>query len=450
MSTDTIVAIATPQGRGGIGIVRLSGMLVNQIAVVLLKQLPQPRTVYWGNFYDEQGAVLDRGIALYFPAPHSFTGESIIELHAHGSPVVLDLLMAVTLRLGARLARPGEFTERAFLNGKLDLTQAEAIADLIASSTVTQAKLAQRTLQGALSKQVNVLLKQLIELRVQLEVCLDFSDEDLDFINHTDIDNQLNQLMSAMQTLLDCAQQGELMRDGISVVIAGPPNAGKSSLLNTLSGQDTAIVTPIPGTTRDLLRTEIALDGMPVRLIDTAGLHSNSNDPIEQEGMRRARVEIEQADRVLWVIDATTDIDNSECNQNLQQFSSSIPVTIIHNKIDLMNQLPFVREQSGYTTIGLSAKTGIGIELLQQHLKHSVNYRDLADNAFLARRRHLEALRQTQVQLQSAAQAQQQNAPIEYVAEELRLAQVALGQITGVFRSDDLLNVIFADFCIGK
>lgn len=449
-SRETIAAIATAPGVGAIGILRISGPAAAAIARTVVGELPRPRTAALRSFRDISGDALDQGIALWYPAPGSFTGEDLIELQGHGGPRVLDLLLQVALTLGARPARPGEFTERAFLNGKLDLSQAEAIADLIEAATTTQARLASRSLHGAFSRRIRALGDQLTRLRVLIEASLDFPDDELDgpLLDQ----RELQALITDTDQLIAGAQQGELVRDGLLVVIAGPPNAGKSSLMNALSGTDAAIVTDIPGTTRDLLRNEIQIDGLPLRLIDTAGLR-DSTDPIETEGIRRARAQIEQADHLLLVIDDTDGSIAAEPRPNdlLGAECPAAPVTtLIRNKVDLSGRAPGLRERAGYTELSCSALTGDGIAMLQRHLKAAAGYQGPEAGEFLARRRHLDALRRCSDRLSHASIAWAASAPPELVAEDLRLAQTALGEITGEVSSDDLLGRIFSEFCIGK
>lgn len=450
---DTIAAIATPPGRGGIGIVRVSGAKAADIASALLGSIPPPRQAIFHRFRDRQQQIIDEGIALYFPAPHSFTGESVLELQGHGGPVVLDLLLQNILALGARMARPGEFSERAFLNDKLDLAQAEAVADLIESGTAEAVRAAMGSLQGVFSSRVHELVEALIELRLFVEAAIDFPEEEIDFLADERIAQRLHEVQQKLTELLREAAQGQLLRDGIRVVIAGQPNAGKSSLLNQLAGYDSAIVTAIPGTTRDVLHEHISIDGMPLHVIDTAGLR-DSNDPVEQEGVRRAWNEIAGADRILLVVERNSVIQHDgisqEDQQLLQRFPERIPVTVVQNKIDLSAEQAQIREQDSGTEILLSAKSGDGIALLREHLKQCMGYQQSDGGRFIARRRHLDALQRTAERLQQARyQLEVVNAG-ELVAEELRLAQQCLAEITGEFTSDDLLGRIFSTFCIGK
>lgn len=444
--SDTIAAIATPPGQGGVGIVRVSGPLSAAIATAICGILPIPRQAILRSFHAHNDAVIDQGITLYFPAPHSFTGEDVLELHGHGGPVVMDLLLARTLELGARPARPGEFSERAFLNDKIDLAQAEAIADLISSTSATAARAALRSLQGEFSRHINELVEALIELRMYIEAAIDFPEEEIDFLADERIEKRLTMLRQQLRNLQSTAQQGRLLRDGMTVVIAGRPNAGKSSLLNQLAGREAAIVTDIPGTTRDVLREAIAIDGMPLHIIDTAGLH-DSNDPVEQEGMRRAWAEIANADRILLLVDDRYGY-TAEDRELRARLPETIGVTILHNKIDLTNAQPVLQALADAHALWLSAKTGNGMSLLREHLKECMGYHS-GEGALMARRRHLQALEQAEQALTVAALQLQQRA-VELVAEELRQAQNALGEITGEVSSEELLGRIFAGFCIGK
>ncbi len=446
MTADTIAAIATPPGRGGVGILRISGPLSVAIARAICGDLPQPRYAAFRRFHTHEGGVLDEGLALYFPAPHSFTGEEVLELHGHGGPVVLDLLLARVCELGARPARPGEFSERAFLNDKLDLAQAEAIADLIASTTAEAARAALRSLQGEFSRRIHALVETLIELRLYVEAAMDFPEEEIDFLADGVIAARLGALREQLAALQTAAGQGRLLRDGMTVVIAGRPNAGKSSLLNQLAGRETAIVTAIPGTTRDVLREQIAIDGMPLHIIDTAGLH-DSDDPVEQEGIRRAWAEIATADRILLLVDDRQNLTAAD-RALRERLPATTGVTVIYNKIDLTGRAPVLQPADEGHALWLSAKTGAGLELLRAHLKDCMGYHG-GEGTLMARRRHLEALERAAAAL-AAADEQLRIRAGELVAEELRQAQNALGEITGEFTSEDLLGRIFSSFCIGK
>ncbi len=445
---DTIAAIATPPGRGGIGIVRVSGPHSKRISEALVGKTPPPRTAVFSPFHTADGDVIDQGIVLYFPAPHSFTGEDTLEFQGHGGPVIMDLLLARVLESGARLARPGEFSERAFLNDKLDLAQAEAVADLIESSTIEAARAAMHSLQGAFSNRVQALVEALIQLRLYVEAAMDFPEEEIDFLADGHIAMRLEQLIQQVAELLASAAQGQLLRDGMTVVIAGRPNAGKSSLLNQLAGRETAIVTEVPGTTRDVLREQIAIDGMPLHIIDTAGLRESA-DLIEQEGMRRAWHEIEKADRIILLVDHRYGITPAE--EDLQnKLSVGADLIVVFNKIDLTGTEPGLQRGEWGSEIRLSAKTGIGLEILREHLKACMGYRGQGEGHFMARRRHLDAIRRADEALQNAHQQLMATQAGELVAEELRAAQNALAEITGEFTSDDLLGRIFSSFCIGK
>lgn len=446
-ASETIAAIATPPGIGGIGVVRVSGPLAPAIAKGLVGRVPEPRLATLAGFRARDGEPIDQGIALFFPAPNSFTGEDVLELQGHGGPVVLDLVLRRTLVLGARPARPGEFSERAFLNGKLDLAQAEAVADLIESTTEVAARLAGRTLQGTLSRRVEDLLAGLVRLRTFVEAAIDFPDEEIDFIADSQVGAELRNLIRDTEGLMAGAQQGQMIREGLGLVIAGPPNAGKSSLLNALSGTDAAIVTPIPGTTRDLLRREIQIDGLPLHIIDTAGMRP-ARDPIEQEGIRRAREQIEHADRILWVFDGQTDPGHAGLASGT--LPAHVPVTFVRNKIDLTGTPAGLVAGSSGPEVAISALTGAGMDSLRGHFKTVCGFSASVEGAFIARRRHLDALERTLASLLSALQVLEDSPAAELVAEDLRQAQQALGEITGKFTPDDLLDRIFSGFCIGK
>jgi len=443
---DTIAAIATPPGQGGVGIVRVSGPQVKSIAQAVLGHCPQTRLAEYLSFVDDDCNVIDKGIALYFKQPNSFTGEDVLELHGHGGQVVLDLLLQQTLRHGARIARAGEFTERAFLNEKIDLAQAEAIADLIAAESEDAARAAVRSLQGEFSASIHTLVEQLIQLRMYVEAALDFPEEEIDFLADNAIAENLHTISEQVNAVFESAKQGCLLKEGMTVVIAGKPNAGKSSLLNQLAQSETAIVTDIPGTTRDVLREHIQIDGLPLHIIDTAGLRK-SGDIIEQEGVRRAWKEIEQCDRLLYVIDAQTKDDIPEDIYNL--IPENTGLSVVFNKTDLCGEQNRVVEANTRTEIYLSARSGEGVELLRQHLKQCMGYEKHTEGQFIARRRHITAINNASSHLNAAKQCLQNNAG-ELLAEELKLAQQGLSSITGEFTSDDLLGRIFADFCIGK
>ncbi|MBM4201308.1 MAG: tRNA uridine-5-carboxymethylaminomethyl(34) synthesis GTPase MnmE [Gammaproteobacteria bacterium] len=443
--SDTIAAVATPPGKGGVSIVRISGPAVCPMMTDLLGLPLSPRHARLCRFRGADGEAIDQGLALYFPAPHSFSGEDMLELHGHGGPVVTDLLLQRVLSLGARAAAPGEFTERAFLNGKIDLAQAEAVADLIDAATAQAARSAQRSLQGEFSKRIDQLAERLVWLRTYVEAAIDFSDEDVDFLSAGRVGETLTGLSDQLDTIAVAAHQGELLRDGLTVVIAGRPNVGKSSLLNCLAGRDTAIVTDIAGTTRDLLREHIQIDGLPLHIIDTAGLREGA-DRVEQEGIRRARAAIADAGRVLLVVD---DRHPEQGEELLQELPDGVPVTRVHNKIDLTRVPPCVVHSPGGAVVYLSAETGAGLPELRQHLKDCAGYRGDEDGIFMARRRHLEALGRTRTWLDLALSNAQAGAA-ELLADDLRAAHEALGEITGRFTTEDLLGSIFRSFCIGK
>jgi tRNA modification GTPase len=447
--SDTIAALATAPGRGGVGIIRVSGSAAGDIAKALLGHLPQPRQAEYLAFRDEDGSALDTGIALYFPAPHSFTGEDILELQGHGGPVVMDLLLQRCLSLGARPARPGEFSERAYMNDKLDLAQAEAVADLIDSASAQAARLALRSLQGAFSERVNALVAELTQLRLYVESAIDFPEEEIDFLADGVVQQRLQTVQQRLAETQAAARQGNLLREGMTVVIAGRPNAGKSTLLNALAGRDTAIVTAIPGTTRDILREHINIDGLPLHILDTAGLR-DSDDAVEQEGVRRAWAEIAAADRILLVHDASQPVDAEEQALREQLTQAGPPITVVLNKVDLLSQPPLSQLNATPPLIALSAHSGEGLPQLRAHLKDCVGYEAGGEGQFMARRRHLDALSEARDHLQQGLAQWQDNAAGELLAEELRQAQNALGQITGEVTADDLLGQIFASFCIGK
>ncbi|WP_319380608.1 tRNA uridine-5-carboxymethylaminomethyl(34) synthesis GTPase MnmE [Thiomicrorhabdus sp.] len=447
---DTIAAIATAPGRGGVGIVRVSGNKVQAITEEMLGLLPKPRYAHYGPFYGEGHQVLDQGIALFFPNPHSFTGEDVLELHAHGGPVVLQWLLERVVALGARLAEPGEFSKQAFMNDKLDLAQAEAIADLIEANSAQAAKSALKSLQGDFSREVNTLVEELIQLRLYVEAAIDFPEEEIDFLSDGKVAGQLQHILQRLHQVLASARQGALLREGMSVVILGRPNAGKSSLLNALSGRESAIVTDIAGTTRDIVREEIHIDGMPLHILDTAGVRE-ATDQVEQIGIERAWQALDNADRVLVMLQAGEAI-HAEDQLILDRLPTHIPVTLVRNKIDLIEHAPQVEveEASGRTVVWLSAKHRIGLELLTSHLKEVMGYAQSEEGVFMARKRHLDALNQALIAVQTGQQQLELFAAGELLAEDLRMAQDALSEITGRFTSDDLLGRIFTSFCIGK
>ena len=443
-NTDTIAAIATPPGRGGVGIIRVSGPLVKKISEKILGKIPLPRFADYLPFLDQNNETIDSGLGLYFVGPNSFTGEDILELQGHGGPVVMDLLLQRVIGLGARIAKPGEFSERAFLNDKIDLAQAEAIADLIEAGSEQAAKSAVKSLQGEFSRWIDQSVEALTHLRMYVEAAIDFPEEEIDFLSDGHVTKSLENILVEMDKIFASAQQGVLLRDGMRVVLIGQPNTGKSSLLNALAGRDSAIVTHIAGTTRDVLREEINIDGMPLHVIDTAGLRE-SDDVVEQEGIKRTWIEIEQADRALLMVDDKTGI-TKEDEKIRQKLPKSLEVTIVRNKIDLTTAIATEKVNE----ISLSAKSGEGIELLRNHLKKIMGYTGLTEGVFLARRRHLDALiRAKEFVLNGQSQLQESKAG-ELLAEDLRQAQNALGEITGNVSSDALLGRIFSSFCIGK
>jgi tRNA modification GTPase len=447
-ATDTIAAIATPPGQGGVGIVRVSGPDTPLIARALLGRLPRPRHAEVHRFREADQTLIDAGVVLYFEAPASFTGEHVLELQGHGGPVVMDLLLQRVLSLGARPARPGEFSERAYLHDKLDLAQAEAIADLIESGTARAARAAVRSLQGDFSRRVEALIEALTRVRMYVEAAIDFPEEEIDFL----ADDTLQQMLAGLQAdfgdMLARARQGQLLRDGMTLVIAGRPNAGKSSLLNALAGNEAAIVTPVPGTTRDVLREHIQIDGLPLHIVDTAGLHA-SEDPVEQAGMQRARQALERADRVLLVLDDQAGFTAADA-AILAGLPDDVPHTRLYNKVDLTGrEAGLCREDEG-VAVALSVHTGAGLDTLRMHLKHCAGYSEQTDGACSARRRHLDALQRARRHVAAGARQLEQQRAGELLAEELRQAQQVLGEITGAVSSDDLLGRIFSSFCIGK
>jgi len=450
---ETIAAQATPPGRGGVGIIRVSGPKVAEVAKAVLGKVPELRKAEYLPFKDAQGQAIDQGIALYFKGPNSFTGEDVLELQGHGGPVILDMLLKEIIALdGIRMANPGEFSEQAFLNDKLDLTQAEAIADLINSSSEQAARCALHSLQGDFSKLVHQLVDDTIHLRMYVEAAIDFPEEEIDFLADEKVVSDLKALIDAIASVRAQAQQGSLMREGMRVVIAGKPNAGKSSLLNALSGKETAIVTDIEGTTRDVLSEQIHIDGMPLHIIDTAGIRESA-DKVEQIGIERAWQEIAKADRVLLMIDTEKDL-NVDINTLMPDFLAKLPenigLTIIQNKADLSGIPIGISTKDEQTTIALSARNNQGVELLKDHLKTIMGYQGASEGSFMARRRHLSALETAHNHLLIGLEQLEAYVAGEILAEELRLCQEALNTITGEFTNDDLLGQIFSSFCIGK
>lgn len=441
---DTIAAIATPPGKGSVGIIRISGSQATHIAQQLTTKPFLPRHALFTTFKDKGNIVIDSGILLYFPNPSSYTGEDTIELQGHGGTLVLNMLLRRVLSLGARQALPGEFTERAFLNNKIDLAQAEAVADLIESSTEQSVRSSQKSMQGVFSTQINTLVDQLTELRIYVEATIDFVDEEIDFLSDSVVEKKINEIAEKIHQILNIAQQGCLLRDGMTIVLAGKPNVGKSSLLNALAGYEAAIVTEMAGTTRDIVKERIQIDGMPLHIIDTAGLRKGGNR-VEQEGIRRAYEQIRQADKVLLIIDST-DLATASIIKTLPK---GLDITTIYNKIDLSGMEPQLIKSDDKYKIYLSAKKQLGIDLLTDHLKQSVGFKAESDDVFIARRRHIEALNKGQNHIENAKK-QLENKASELVAEDLQQAQNSLAEITGTFSSDDLLGKIFRSFCIGK
>ncbi|TDF36260.1 tRNA uridine-5-carboxymethylaminomethyl(34) synthesis GTPase MnmE [Alteromonadaceae bacterium M269] len=450
MNQDTIIAQATAPGKAGVGIIRVSGSLASEVASKLLKKVPAIRQAEYLPFYDNNDNILDQGIALFFKAPNSFTGEDVLELQGHGGQVLMDMVLKSCLETSkVRLARPGEFSERAFLNDKLDLAQAEAIADLINADSEQAARSALRSMQGVFSTQVNHLVELIIHLRMYVEAAIDFPDEEIDFLSDGKVSQDLQEIIQALDDIRQQAQQGRLLREGMNVVIAGRPNAGKSSLLNSLAGHEAAIVTDIEGTTRDVLKEHIHIDGMPLHIIDTAGLRESA-DKVEQIGIQRAWKEIEQADRVLLLVDASSTSDE-ETEQLVKDFEQRLPtqigLTLVRNKIDL------TQDEAGLQTdkvVNISANQGLGMGALKEHLKACMGFESNNEGQFIARRRHIDALEKANEHVLIGQQQLMDNLAGELLAEELRLAQQHLNEITGEFSSDDLLSRIFSSFCIGK
>ena len=445
---DTIAAIATAPGRGGVGVIRISGSNLLPFSLALTGKTPKPRYATLADFKGADGVTVDSGILLFFPGPHSFTGEDVLELQGHGGPVVMNILLARCLDLGARLAEPGEFSRRAFLNGKIDLAQAEAVADLIDAATASAARSAVRSLQGEFSKAIDGLTDELINLRMLVEATLDFPEEDIDFLKAADAFGRLARLQLKLAEIFDRASQGKLLQSGLHVVLAGQPNVGKSSLLNRLAGDDLAIVTAIAGTTRDALRSTIQIEGIPLHIIDTAGLRE-TDDEVEKIGIERSWKEIERSDVVLLLVDARNGVSETD-REILARLPERLKRITVYNKIDLAGTEAERHDESDGTAISLSARSGEGIELLRQELLKIAGWHQ-TDDVFIARERHLRALTSAQSHIVAARDVAEGVMPaLELFAEELRLAQQALGQITGTFTADDLLGVIFSRFCIGK
>lgn len=453
INQDTIVAQATAPGRGGVGIIRVSGSLSTHVAEKILGKCPKPRYAEYLSFNSLAGTQLDQGIALFFNNPHSFTGEDVLELQGHGGPVVIDMLLKEICQIeGVRLAQPGEFSERAFLNDKMDLTQAEAIADLINATSEQAAKSALHSLQGDFSKHIHTLVEKVIHLRMYVEAAIDFPDEEIDFLSDGKVAGDLAAIITQLDEVRQQAKQGSIMREGMRVVIAGRPNAGKSSLLNALAGREAAIVTDIAGTTRDVLREHIHIDGMPLHIIDTAGLR-DSPDKVEQIGIERAWDEIRQADHVLFMVDGTDTTETDPVQiwpEFMEQLPDGMKVTVIRNKIDLSNEAVNLDKAGQYPLLRLSAKSTEGVDLLREHLKECIGFTGATEGGFMARRRHLDALERAAEHLDIGQTQLEMHVAGEILAEELRLTQQHLNEITGEFSSDDLLGKIFSSFCIGK
>jgi len=447
-SADTIAAIATAPGRGGVGVIRISGSNLLPFAFALTGKTPKPRHATLADFRAADGAAVDSGILLFFPGPHSFTGEDVLELQGHGGPVVMQMLLARCLDFGARLAEPGEFSRRAFLNGKLDLAQAEAVADLIDAATASAARSAVRSLQGEFSQAIHALTDELINLRMLVEATLDFPDEDIDFLKAADAFGRLERLQLKLAEIFDRAGQGKLLQAGLHVVLAGQPNVGKSSLLNRLAGDELAIVTPVAGTTRDALRSTIQIEGIPLHIIDTAGLRE-TEDEVEKIGIERSWREIERADVVLLLVDARSGVGEAD-REILARLPEGLKRITVYNKIDLSGAVAERHDEADGVAISLSAKANQGIELLRSELLRIAGWHP-AEDVFIARERHLRALAAAQEHIAAADRVVRSERPaLELFAEELRLAQRALGEITGEFSADDLLGVVFSRFCIGK
>lgn len=447
INIDTIAAQATPPGRGGISILRVSGPEVKNIISILLNRELPPRKACYCTFQDSKGDVIDIGIAIFYSQPNSFTGEDVLEFHGHGSPVVVDMLLQRLLELNVRLAQPGEFSLRAFLNGKMNLTQAEAVADLINAASMQAARGALRSLQGEFSSRIYALNEKIIRLRMYIEAAIDFAEEEINFLSNEKIQQDFANIIEELVTIQSNAHQGSLLREGITIAIMGVPNVGKSSLLNCLCSKDIAIVTEVPGTTRDVIREQILIDDLPIHIFDTAGLRTTA-DVVEQQGITRAYQAFAQADLILYVIDAASSHSCEEVDDYLNNLT--VPIIYVHNKIDLIRMIPQICSEDNRTVVKLSAKTGDGIDLLKQQIKSTLGFSPEMDGFFLARRRHLDALKKAHKELQAGLTQLQCYQHGELAAENLRLAHLALSHITGEFTTDDLLGRIFASFCIGK
>lgn len=441
----TICALASSIGQGSIGVVRISGVLAGEIAQKMLGKIPEARYAHYGSFFNQDGDEVDKGVALFFPAPHSFTGEDVLELQGHGGILVMQLLLEAAISLGAQAAEPGEFSKRAFLNGKMDLVQAEAVADIIDASSKQSARSALRSLSGEFSKQVNDLTRSLVEIRVFVEATIDFSDEEIDFLASGEVQQKIEKIQTNIQVILDSAKQGAILREGLNIVIAGKPNAGKSSLLNALTQESSAIVTDIAGTTRDVLKETIHINGIPLNIVDTAGL-CLSDDKVEQEGIKRAHNEIERADVMLLVFDAQ---DKAPDLSILPKGIDDKSILLIKNKIDLTNETTGITHLRQKTQLSLCAKNSKGVDLLKQELSRIAGLNDTGESVVLARKRHIKALESALTYVCSALTQLDDNAS-ELIAQDLYYGAQELGSITGEFSSNDLLGEIFASFCIGK
>ncbi|MBY0474815.1 MAG: tRNA uridine-5-carboxymethylaminomethyl(34) synthesis GTPase MnmE [Nitrosomonas sp.] len=450
VSPDIIAAIATPPGRGGIGVIRISGKNLAKLAEIIFGKLPKPRYASLNKFFDTNGQIIDQGIVLYFPGPHSYTGEDVLELHGHGGPAILNLLLKSCLSAGARLAQPGEFTLRAYLNNKIDLVQAESVAAIIEASTHEAALCAVNSLQGHFSTRIESLVSLLITLRMLIEATLDFPEDEIDNLKTLQIRARLDHIVTQVEQTLSAARQGNLLQEGIQIVLAGAPNVGKSSLLNQLVEEEAAIVTEIPGTTRDTIQRTITIAGMPIHIVDTAGLRE-TGDIVEQKGIERTLAAIKRANLVLRLLDSSQ--HRHDAPDPIQQYiPADKPQITVFNKIDLRNEKPKMEGEEHNSIIHLSAKTGAGIELLRQKILDMAGWQfsHAGEGIFMARQRHLEALTQAKAHLANAQDYTETEYQLELLAEELKLAQYALSAITGQFTADDLLGEIFSHFCIGK
>lgn len=447
-SSDTIAAIATPPGRGGIGVIRISGTDLKRFSKTLLGELPMPRQAMFKSFLDTEGQTIDQGIALFFPAPYSYTGEDVLELQGHGGPAIQNLLLNQCFILGARLAQPGEFTLRAYLNNKIDLVQAESIADLIEANTREAARCAVNSLRGNFSNKIEELVSMITELRMLIEATINFPEDHIDDLLLSSIDEKLRQIDARFKEIFQTARQGKILKEGIRIVLAGQPNVGKSSLLNQLAEEDVAIVTEVPGTTRDIIERTIIIEGIIIHIIDTAGLRETS-DIVEQKGIERTHAAIKNAHIIIWIMDINRQLPFIDV-EAMHSISVDIPRINVYNKIDLINEPAKIERYNDITTINISAKTGAGINLLREEILTIAGWQHNTEGLFTARQRHLDALTTAQAHLNSAQAFTAHESQLELLAEELRLSQLALSSITGEFTADDLLGEIFSHFCIGK